>query len=115
LPPSVSVVGETLSANGGASWVTVGEPVVNGPSADVAFSRSLVIEVTCFLSASAMLSFSVTSALALGAMLSPDHVTRPWANVPPLSADRKLVLSGSGSVIVTPVASALPTFRSLIV
>ena len=32
-----------------------------------------------------------------------------------LSAETKLVLSGTGSVIVTPVASALPMFFSVIV
>ena len=32
--------------------------------------------------------------------------------VPPLSAETKLVLSGTGSVSVTPVAAALPTLPS---
>ena len=63
LPPSVWVAGETLTAYGGAIGVTCGEPVVNGPWAEVAFSPSLTIALTFFLSASAMLTVSCTDVL----------------------------------------------------
>ena len=54
------------------------------------------------------------SVVAFGTV-SPDQVTTPFASaVPPLSAETKLVFAGIGSVIVTPVASALPMFFSVI-
>ena len=45
----------------------------------------------------------------------PDHVTLPPPPEPPSWAETKLVLAGIGSVMVTPVASALPMLRSVIV
>ena len=50
-------------ANAGASVVTTGEPVVNGPCADVALTPSFVIAVTFFFRASAMLTVNVTEVL----------------------------------------------------
>ena len=47
--------------------------------------------------------------------VSPVHVTLPVGSVPPSSADTKVVLSGTGSVMVTPVAAALPMFFTVIV
>jgi len=95
------------------------EPVVDGPWADVAASPSSTIESTFFFSASAMLTrrwtvmLPPTPGVPVGTV-SPDQVATPLTFVPPLSADTKLVFAGSGSVIVTPVAAALPMFLSVI-
>jgi hypothetical protein len=72
--------------------VIAGEPLVDGPSADAAVTPSLTIEVTPFLSASAILTVKWTVILppvpgTPFGTVSPDHVTTPLANVPPLSAD----------------------------
>jgi hypothetical protein len=90
-----------------------GEPVVKKPSVVIALTPSFTIECTFFLSASEMLTTRCTVTLAPGAIVRPVHVTTPALFVPPLSAETKLVLSGSGSVIVTPVAGALPSFLSV--
>ena len=37
----------------------------------------------------------------------------PFANVPPSVAETNVVFAGSGSVIVTPLASSLPMFRTV--
>ena len=100
LPPSVCVAGVSVTAYGGASGVTNGEPVVEKPSPVLATTPSLTIDVTFFLSASAMLTVRCTVTLSPGATVRPDQVTTPPVFVPPLSAETKLVLSGSGSVIV---------------
>ena len=83
---------------------------------------SLTIDFTLFCSAFAILTLNRTWIVpgtpgvpgepAFGTV-SPLHVTLPFAKVPPLSADAKLVFAGIGSVIVTPVASALPMFFSV--
>ena len=103
-----------------------GEPVVDGPCADVAARPSLTIEATLFFSDGSMPTrrctvtlppvFVMLPAVPLVAWgtVNPDQVTTPFAYVPPLSAETKLVLAGSGSVRVTPVASALPMFLSVI-
>src|SRR6266446_2576832 len=60
-----------------------------------------------------MLTVKCTVALLPAAIERPDQVTVPPEFVPPLSAETKLVLAGTGSVIVTPVAAALPMFFSV--
>src|SRR6185503_3734749 len=90
-----------------------GEPVVNGPWADVALIPSLMIDVTCFFSASTMLTVKCTVVLPPAATERLDHVTVPPTFVPPPSAETNVVFAGTGSVIVTPVAAALPMFLSV--
>src|SRR6185436_16559063 len=68
------------------------------------------MDFTLFLSASAMLTVKCTDVLPPAGTVRFDHVTVPLEFVPPLSADTKVVLAGTGSVIVTPVAFALPMF-----
>jgi hypothetical protein len=121
-PPSVCAAGASVTEYGGAIGVMNGEPVVPGPCAEVTTIPSFVIVATFFFSASAMLTEKRTwiwpgapAAPAFGTVRF-DHTTRgffPPTSVPPLSADTKLVLAGIGSEIVTPVASALPTFLSV--
>ena len=74
---------------------------------------SFTIESTFFLSAAAMLTVKCTVTLPPAGTVSPDHVTVPALFVPPLSADTNDVFSGTGSVIVTSVAAALPMFFSV--
>ena len=99
-----------------------GDPVVPGPCAEVTSMPSFVIVFTLFCSAFAMLTVKCTWMTpgtpgvppepALGTVRF-DQVTTPFCAVPPWSADTKLVFAGSGSLIVTPVASALPMFLSV--
>src|SRR4029079_15850605 len=100
----------TDTAYGCAIGVMNGEPVVNGPWAEVTFTPSLTMDFTLFLMASAMLTVKCTDMLPPAAMFRPDHVTAPPEYVPPLSAEVKVVLARTGSVMVTPVAAALPMF-----
>ena len=110
MPPSVWVAGASVTAYGGAIAVMNGEPVVNGPCAEVTLTPSLTIEATLFLMAFEMLTVKWTVVLPPAATVRPDHVTVPLEFVPPPSAETKLVFAGTGSVIVTPVAAALPMF-----
>src|SRR2546425_4138876 len=115
LPPSVCVAGVTPTAYGGAIGVMCGEPVVNGPWADVAFSPSLTMLLTFFFRASAMLTVSCTDVLPPLVTVRFVQATVPLMFAPPLLAETNVVFAGTGSVRVTPVASALPMFRSVIV
>ena len=91
--------------------VVVGLPVVPGPSAEVTTMPSLTIDVTFVFSASLDAHGEVhRRRCPPDGMARPVHLTLPLLYVPPLSADMKVVLSGIGSVMVTPVASALPMF-----
>src|SRR6266542_3347837 len=90
-----------------------GEPVVNGPCAEVTFTPSLTIDATLFLIALAMLAVKWTAVLLPAAIVRPDHVTVPAEFVPPPSAETKVVFAGTGSVMVTPVAAALPMFLTV--
>src|SRR5215210_3390740 len=113
-----------MTEYGGAIGVECGEPVVPGPCADVTLMPSFTIVFTLFCSAAAMLTVKcnvmtpgtpgVAPAPAFGTVRF-FQVTTPFSNVPPLSADTKLVYAGSGSLTVTPVAFALPMFFSVIV
>jgi hypothetical protein len=94
--------------------VTNGDPVVKNPPSAVAFMPSFTIAVTSFFSALAMLTVKCNVMLPPAGTVLPDHVTVPAEFVPPSAAETKLVLSGTGSVIVTPVAAALPMFFSVI-
>src|SRR5258705_5543258 len=113
LPPSVCVAGAIVTAYGGAIGVMNGEPVVKGPCAEVTFTPSLVIDVTLFLIALAMLTVKCTERLPPAATVWFDQVTVPPEAVPPLSADTNVGLAGTGSVIVTVVASAFPMFLTV--
>ena len=113
LPPSVWVAGEMLTAYGGAIGVMCGEPVVYGPCADVAFIPSLTIALTFFFRASAMLTVSCTEVLPPLVTMRFVQVTVPLMFAPPLLAETNVVFAGTGSVSVTPVASALPMFLSV--
>ncbi len=112
-PPSVCVAGVTRTAYGGAIGVTNGEPDVENPPAAVAFVPSFTTDSTRFLSASATETVRCTVTDAPAPSVGTDHETTPSERAPPPSADTKLVFAGIGSVIVTPVASALPMFRSV--
>ena len=102
-----------------------GEPVVPGPCADVTVMPSFVIVLTLLLQGVRDVHGEVHLNLARsagdaglrnGQARPDDRGFFPFLSVtslPPLSADMKLVLAGIGSVIVTPVASALPMFLSV--
>ena len=94
--------------------VTTGEPEVDGPCADVAPYPSSTMEATPAFRSGSILTVRWTVTLPADGTDSPDHLTVPPTFAPPLSADTKLVLAGIGSLIVTPVAAALPMLRSLI-
>src|SRR3954452_25410189 len=112
-PPSVCVGGASVSPNCGAIGVANGDPVVENPPAGVAWTPSLTIEPTWLLSLSAIATTRCTVTLAPGASFATFHVTTPFDSAPPASADTKLVRAGTGSVIETSVASALPMFFSV--
>src|SRR2546423_11309568 len=95
--------------------VTTGEPEVDGPCAEVAPKPSSTMELTEELIAGLMFTVRWTVTLPADGTVSPDHVTAPPALAPPRSAETKLVLAGIGSVIVTPVAAALPMLRNVMV
>jgi len=67
------------------------------------FSEELICTVRC------------SETLAPAAKVRPLQVTVPAEIVPPPLAETKLVLAGIGSLIVTPVAVALPMFLTVIV
>ena len=112
MPPSVWVAGLTLTAYGGAIGVMNGEPVVNGPWAEVAFIPSLTIALTLFLIASAMLTVNCTEMLPPLGTARFVQTTVPLTFAPPV-AETNVVFAGTGSVMTTPVASALPMFLSV--
>ena len=82
----------------------------------------MTIETTFFFRASAMLTLKCTVVLPPAG--PTDRSTSrclsflplpPSDRIPPLSAETNDVLSGTGSVIVTSVAAALPMFLTVIV
>src|SRR6266851_2843165 len=113
--PSVCVAGAIATAYGGAIGVTVGEPLVDGPSADVALKPSSTIDVVFDFNPGSINTRRCTAMLPPAAIDKPVHVAVPPALVPPLPAKTKLVFAGTGSVTVTPVAAALPMLRTVIV
>src|SRR5256885_1039572 len=104
--PSVWLVGARLAANRGAIGVTVGEPVAEGPWADVALNPSSTMEVTLDFSPGSILTRRCTVALPPDAMEKPDQLTVPPSFAPPSPALTNAVLPGTGSVTATPVAPA---------
>src|SRR5438876_986215 len=87
--------------------VVCGLPPVPTPWAEVTPTRSFTIEVTD--------GSRVGEVLPPAGTVSPLQTARPLDRVPPLLADPNVVLTGTRSLIPTPVASALPTLRTLMV
>ena len=96
------------------------EPLVPGPWANVTTIPSFTIVLTLFLSAFAMFAVKCTDLVRStgDAGLGTVRLDRRragscrWSSRarPPLSADVKVVYPGPDSVMVTPVAFALPMF-----
>ena len=93
-----------------------GCPSSSGPPADVTVMPSLTIAV------SRRVERGVDVTVKCSAMLPPAGTVRSVQrhvaaaeSVPPSPADTNAVWSGTGSLTVTPVASALPTLRTVIV
>src|SRR5690242_14155813 len=113
--PSVWLAGLIVMANAGATGVMVGEPLVENPPAAVAPKPSSTIEVTPDLRPGSILTRRCTDTLLADGIEMPVHFAAPPLLVPPASAETKLVLAGIGSVMVTPVAVALPMLRRVMV
>ena len=115
-PPSICVAGVSDTAYGSAIGVMNGEPVVNGPSADMALTPSLTIDVTFFFRASAMLTPGSGAASMLPPAAKRRHRPRHDAAVDEAAVSGRhwnVVFAGTGSVIVDAVAAALPMFFSV--
>src|SRR5258706_1261990 len=94
--------------------VTVGEPLADGPWADVALKPSSTIDVVLAFRAGSISTRRCTDMMPPAATDRPVHVAVPPTLVPKLSAETKLVFAGTGSVTVIPVAAALPMLRMVI-
>src|SRR5689334_11991922 len=113
--PSVWLAGLIAKAKAGAIVVTVAEPLVEKPPAAVAPKPSSTMDLTPAFRPGSIFTVRWTETLPGDGIEMPDHFTVPPLFVPPESAETKLVLAGIGSLIVTPVAAALPMLRSVIV
>ena len=111
--PSVCDAGVSSAAWAGAIFVIAGDPVVDGPSAERAAYPSLTIVATLCFSRESIRTVSFTCLLSPAGIVKARHVTVPREYVPPSLAPAKLVSSGTGSVICTPVAAALPMLRNV--
>ena len=113
MPPFDCVAGARLTEYGGASGETNGEPVVPTPTLEVTVTPSLTIDVKPFLAGVFTVTEKCTWTFPPAGTVSPLQVAVPPKTVPPSCATALPVLAGTGSVIVTPVASTLPMFLSV--